>query len=383
MSCTIEQPDLVDATQFAVKRVSKDSSDPILGGMLLEAYHGGAFAVTGFDRDVSHSMEIPRTDIDESEGTAVVSGRKLAELVKTFPRKPVNLEQRDSTLVLTCGSVRCTLPLMTAEDYPSLPSTADPIGTINALVLREHVERVVGAADTKGENGKPEQTGIHCVFTATTLDMTATNGYRVAMTRAPWNANGVDSGSPLALVPWSVLGDFVHTLDADAPVTIGLTDSVISLTGQNRTVVARMLNAGGYPKFKALPPKAGEPTTVDTAELGAALKRAVLALEPKEAVSLAFDGDTVAVHGGMDVGGRTAVSSGVACSHFDTDEDGKRIPKPPLTITINPEYLGLALDACRSATAELTLVDDPRRPVLVTADRVDGFGWVIMPIRKR
>jgi DNA polymerase-3 subunit beta len=372
MACTIEQHDLLDATQFAVKRVGKDPTDPILGGMLLESYHGGAFAVTAFDRDVSHSMEISRKDIDEQEGVVLVSGRKLAELVKTFPHKPVHLEERDTTLVIVCGPVRCTLPLMPAEDYPSLPATADPIGTIAAPVLREHVERVLSAADTKGDAAKPALTGIHCIFDPGVLRLTATNGYRVGMTKAPWSSASGMNAPWVALVPWAVLGDFARTLDTDAPVTVGLTDTVISLTGQDRTVVARMLNAGEYPKFKGLSPKGDPPTTVDVSELQSAIKRAVLALEPKEPVTLAFDSDTVAVHGGREADDRSAVSTGVACKHAG----------PPITVTINPDYLGSALDACRSGVAELTLTDDARKPVLITVDGVDGFGWVIMPIRK-
>lgn len=375
MTCTLDAKDLIAAASWAVRRVSKDSTDPILNGMLIEAYDDGPGAVrlTGFDRDVSHAADVISATMDGAPGRVVVSGRKLAELVKTFPGKPVRMEEHDASLSLDCGSVHLRMPLMTAEDYPALPVAAEPIGTIEAAVLREAVGRVIAAADQKGANSKPAQTGVLLTFEPDHIDLRTTNGYRVAVTVADWSAGALPvlegGASVRALVPWAVLGDLAHVLE-DGTVTIGFNGDTVSFTGPDRTVVSRLLDAAAFPVFKKLPERSNTATVVEIGALREALKRAELALEPKEAVTLAFSPGEVEVRGGD--GGRETVSTAVECQHSSAAAN----------VRINPGYLADALVACGTPTAELTLPPDDRKPVLVTAPGVAGFLHLIMPIRE-
>lgn len=390
MTCTLDAKDLIAATGWAVRRVSKDSTDPILNGMLIEVYEGDdcpIVSLAGFDRDVSHAADVISATMDGAPGRVVVSGRKLAELVKTFPGKPVRMEEHDASLSLDCGSVHLRMPLMTAEDYPALPVAAESIGTIEAAVLREAVGRVIAAADQKGANSKPAQTGVLLTFEPDHIDLRTTNGYRVAVTVADWSASVLPvlegGASVRALVPWAVLGDLAHVLE-DGTVTIGFNGDTVSFTGPDRTVVSRLLDAAAFPVFRKLTERSDTATVVEIGALREALKRAELALEPKEAVTLAFsrlseedDADAcgltpgeVEVRGGD--GGRETVSTTVECRHSGA----------AVNVRINPGYLADALVACGTSTAELTLPPDDRKPVLVTAPEVAGFLHLIMPIRE-
>lgn len=367
MTCTIDPHDLASATAWAVKRVSKDSLQPMLAGMLLEV--GEEFRATGFDGDVSTTATCPVT-LDATPGAVVVSGRKLAELVKTFPKKPVVIEEEATLLRLACGSVKVALPKMTVEDYPTVTAAAAPFGTLDAPALREAIERVVAAADQRGTGGLPALTGVHLSFAAGELRLVASDKFRVAKARMAWD--GPDEEG-VALVPWAVLADVAHALDGPGTVTVGLADGLISLEGPGRVTVARLLGVGtfpaGLPKLKMAVSET--PTTVAVAEMRVAIRRAEMALDPKvHTIDLAFTPDSVTVSG--DGRGLAAVSSEVDCKHYTA----------PAVLAVNYRYLDDALAACGTEVAELTLPVDARKPILITAPGVEGFGHIIMPIRK-
>jgi DNA polymerase-3 subunit beta len=127
--------------------------------------------------------------MERSAGRCVVSGRLLDALVKSLPPKPVTIDVSDEQMTLTCGPVRATLPLMPAEDYPSLPVAPEPIGQINAQQFAKEVGRVLPACDITGTIASlPALTGVHIAFGDHGLIVTASNRYQLA--------TNSDSGRP-------------------------------------------------------------------------------------------------------------------------------------------------------------------------------------------
>src|SRR6266568_8016427 len=97
---------------------SSDLVLPILSGMLLEA-SAGCLTLSCFDYEVSARIQI---DAEVAEpGTALVPGRLLAEITRSLPPFPVELDHEKDDVTVTCGPASFTLVTLPVKEYPRLP----------------------------------------------------------------------------------------------------------------------------------------------------------------------------------------------------------------------------------------------------------------------
>jgi DNA polymerase-3 subunit beta len=285
----------------------------------------------------------------------------------------VAIDEDDNTyLNLTCGSVRATLPLMEAADYPSLPVAPEPIGVVHAEDFARQVSRVLPACDITGQIASlAALTGVHFAFGDTELTVSATNRYQLATTTVGWQRNGygelIAGGQP-ALISGEVVSSVLKVCDYDGPLTISLSGTTVSFDTGQRTIVASLLDVKGFPNFTSrIPPRGESPTVVDVDEVTGALKRAAMVLDGNEPVHLAFDNGHVTMTAGS---GRGQVTAEIECDH----------PAAPIEITVNPQYFAGAIGHV-GETAELTITA-PTHPILVTSPKDEAYRHVMMPIRK-
>lgn len=358
-----------DTIGWAAKHLPHKPLHPITAGLLIDVADGQAI-VSAFDYDTAATAALP-VDGDQP-GRALVPGRFLADITKTFPDKPVTVATADTTMVVTCGSVRLTLPLMTAQDYPTLPAAPATVGTVTGLHLAALTTRVGVAADVAGTKGLPFLRGIHLQF-GDRLTATASDRYRAATATTAWQPH--NGGGGAALVPAGVLIDAAKTFDGPGWVTVGHDGTLLRLAAGGRSITTRLL-AEEFPIHATrtfFPGRSDQPVTVPTGDLVAALKRADLVRADKTApVALHITGGeiTVSAHGRDEAPANT--DEAVAC-----DYDGN-----PVTVHFNPLYLADALTAQRCERAELH-IENPFRPVQVTSpDDPDlTYQHTVVPIR--
>ena len=84
-----------EAVSFAVKLLPQRTTQPILSGVLLDAADG-ALTLSSFDYEVSSRTEIA-AEVDEP-GTALVSGRLLADIASRLPNAPVVFQTQDGKI---------------------------------------------------------------------------------------------------------------------------------------------------------------------------------------------------------------------------------------------------------------------------------------------
>jgi DNA polymerase-3 subunit beta len=371
---TTDPRKLASAVSWAARRVPARPDVPILAGILIEndlSPTSGLWTIsfTGFDYEVSATATI---DSDSSEhGRCVVSGRLLAELVKSLPPKPVTIEVDDGYLLLTCGPVKATLPLMPAEDYPSLPTAPEPIGSIHAEDFAKQLARVLPACDIAMAQSVPALTGVHVAFGDHDLTLAATNRYQLATTKATGlelNRQMSVHGDFPVLVPGAVLAEVLKICDYDGPLEIGVEDGAVSFSTGQRVIVSRTLDVKGFPSFGSrIPARAESPTVVDVEEVTTALKRAAMVLDGSEPVHLDFTADGLTM--------RADSGKGQITADLDCEHDG-----PEISITVNPQYFATAIGSTGDR-AELTIGSETK-PILVTAPKDEDYVHVVMPIRK-
>src|SRR5512133_266921 len=146
MKVVCQREELSQKLAVVARAVSTRASVQILSGVLLRAEAGRLhLAATDMELSLRSSLEAQV----EGEGSVVVPGRLLVDLVRLLPDSEVTIEYRaeESVVNVTSGSSTSTLHTYTADDFPRLPDPA-AVGTFTAdrASLLDTVSRVARSA---------------------------------------------------------------------------------------------------------------------------------------------------------------------------------------------------------------------------------------------
>ncbi|MFV2008419.1 MULTISPECIES: DNA polymerase III subunit beta [unclassified Micromonospora] len=374
MKFRVERDALADAVAWTAKSLPNRPSVPVLAGAMLRVTDG-SLQVSGFDYEVSSQVTV---DVQgDADGSALVSGRLLAEITKSLPAKPVDIAAVGAHLELVCGSARFTLPTMPVEDYPTLPEMPASAGRVDAPTFAAAVAQVAVAAGR--DETLPMMTGVRVELEGTRLAMLATDRYRLAIREIDWQPDDPEI-SLNALVPARTLADTAKTLGPiGGEVTIALAhggagEGMIGFAGGTRRTTSRLLDGANYPPVRSLFPSShNAEARVGVSTLVEVVRRVALVAERTTPVLLSFSADGLVVEAGNTEEARASEAMEAAF----TGE--------PLTIGFNPQYLIDGLQNLGSATAVFTFVDAFKPAVISPAGEDDqiipGYRYLIMPIR--
>ena len=382
MRIRLERDVLADAVQWAARSLPNRPSVPILAGVLVEATDGQVTMST-FDYETSARVSVPAQVSDS--GAALVSGRLLADIARSLPSKPVDIDIDQSSMNLVCGSARFTLQLLPVDDYPTLPRMPDAAGTVDAQAFADAVSQVVVAAGR--DELLPVFTGIRVEIENETLSLLATDRYRMALKALPWSPQVRGDGA--ALVPARVLAEATKSMTSGDIVVISLSsqsanDGLIGFeatnAGGSRQITTRLLD-GEFPKVRHLMNVDGSTTVrANTADVIAAVKRVGLVAERNTSLRMVVEDGSITLEAAT--GDQAQAVEAVEAVVEDLTGNGLSIE----TAGFNPHYLSDALGAldapyvCFSFTA-------PGKPCLVMGlDEIDGdpkpdYRHVIMLMR--
>src|SRR5438094_4619446 len=179
MKVVTQRDELAQKLGVVARAVSTRASVQILSGVLLRA-EGGRLHLAATDMELSL-----RSSLDaqiEGEGSVVVPGRLLVDLVRLLPDSEVTIEYRaeESVVRVTSGPSTSTLHTYAADDFPRLPDL-DAVGTftVDRESLLDTVSRVARSASR--DESRPVLTGILVRFEAGKLVMAATDSYRLSV----------------------------------------------------------------------------------------------------------------------------------------------------------------------------------------------------------
>ena len=121
MKLSLLRENLFAGLQIVSRAVSTRSTLPSLGGIELDAA-GSSLTLRATDMELGLTMVLQEVQV-ESEGTVLLPGRLLGDVVRSLPPGEVTLElrpeQRD--VELTASAARFHLRTLPAEDFPCLP----------------------------------------------------------------------------------------------------------------------------------------------------------------------------------------------------------------------------------------------------------------------
>jgi len=373
----VERDVLADAVAWTARALPARPTVPVLAGMRLQA--GDDLTLSSFDYDVSAQATVPV--ITEEEGSALVSGRLLAEISRSLPGRPVQIASEGGKAVLTCGSATFTLLTMPEEEYPALPEMPPAAGTVGSDAFASAVSQSATAAGR--DDTLPALTGVRIEIEGDTLTLISTDRYRLAVRELRWTPARPDL-SAAVLVPARALAETARSLTSGAEVAIALAlpgdgtdgaggDGMIGFEGGGRQATTRLLG-GEFPRHQALlPSHANYTAELATPLLAEAVKRVALVAERNTAVRLAFTPGQLVLEAGT---GDEAQAVEVLEASFDGDDE--------LSIAFNPQYLLDGLTAIDSDTVRISFTE-AGKPALITGkpspDGQTDYRYLLMPIR--
>ncbi|MGN6794453.1 MAG: DNA polymerase III subunit beta [Streptosporangiaceae bacterium] len=384
MQIIVERDVFADAVAWTARALPARPTVPVLAGMRLNAANE-ELTLSSFDYDVSALAKIP---VDtQAPGSALVSGRLLAEISRSLPGRPVQISSEGGRAVLTCGSATFNLLTMPEDEYPALPEMPPAAGTVGSDAFATAVSQTAVAAGR--DDTLPSLTGVRIEIEGDILTLISTDRYRLAVRELRWTPAKPDL-SAAVLVPARALTETARSLTTAAEVSIALAlpgedgaatagigqivggDGMIGFEAGGRRTTTRLLS-GEFPRYRTLLPSAVNSTAeVSTNLLAEAVRRVALVAERNTAVKLSFTSGQLTLEAGT---GDEAQADEVIEAGFDGED---------LTIAFNPNYLLDGLTAMDSDTTRIAFTE-PGKPALLTGkpgpDGSPDYRYLLMPFR--
>ena len=363
-----------DAVSFAVRLLPQRTTLPILSGVLIETTDEG-LTLSSFDYEVSARIRI---DAEVREpGRVLVSGRLLADIANRLPNVPVEVSTQDNRVLVSAGSAKFTLLSMPVAEYPSLPVVGEPTGVIPSGTFSGAIAQVVVAASR--DDVTPVITGVQLEATETSISLTATDRYRVAVRELVWGGDEGETTS--ALVPARTLQEVGRTFASGGDVSVGIQrggDRELIAFSANRRTVTSLLIKGNFPPVKRLFPDTTEHfAIIAAAEVVVAVRRVQLVLEREAALRFSFSAEGLT----LEAAGSEQAQAQEQLDAVLTGDD--------IVVSLKPQFLldGLSGVHTEFVRISFTRTENPNKPgpVLITGQKsreesgTEEFRYLLQP----
>jgi DNA polymerase-3 subunit beta len=365
MKLTCTKDELAEKLQVAGRGVSTRTTVQILAGILLRA-EGGRLSLSATDMEIS--LRVALEAQVEDEGSVVVPGRLLVDIVRLLPAGEVTISHRaeEGVVELTCGSASYRLNTYAAEDFPRLPEIEDESAfTVDKEAFVDTIARV-GRSASRDES-RPVLTGVLVRFEGDKLVMAATDSYRLSVKETSLSDS---PGREIeAIVPARALAELARIAQGgeSGTIQVGVQENQVVFGVADVWLTARRID-GQFPNYKQLLPETFEAeVTMPREEFLDVVRRTSVLAQRKSPLRLRFeDGELTVSAQTQDVG--------EAHESLPISYSGEAIE-----IGFNADFLRDGLESVNDESVRLKLIS-PLRPGLIHGES-DDFLYLIMPIR--
>jgi len=366
MKFTISRDKFLQQLGIAVRGVSTRSAIQTLSGVLLRA-GDGAVELQATDMELGVRVKVEASP--ERDGSVVVPGRLLLDVVRALPKDEVSIEHRttEQDVEVVSGPAKFHLRTLPLDDFPKLPEAGGgDVVRVPAKAFIETIGRVARSASR--DETRPHLTGVLVSAQERELRMVATDSYRLSVKET--QLESPIEGSLEANVPARTLQELSRIATGEGAEEIAITaleHQVIFTVGD--VVLSSRLVEGRFPNYKQLLPETFEhELRMNGAELAEVVRRISLLAQKNAPLRLAVS------DGALEISAQTP----------DVGEASESLPAPfkgePIEIGFNPEFLRDGLESTESEDLILKLIS-PLRPGLIQSGDDGGFTYLVMPIR--
>lgn len=253
MKIVIKKEILLEGLNNVSKALSTRNIIPVLNGIKFEVTKKGV-TLTATDNDISIKHFIDKKNIEkiEEEGTLVIIGKIIVDIVRKLPNDIINLEDLDNTkAIISTKTSKFDLNCYDLNDFPNIKFEEEnsPI-KLDTKIFKEIINQTSYAASNQAS--RPLLTGINLKITGNLFECCATDSYRLAkktLTLPDTNTNNMN-----VVIPSNNINELVKILeDDDEILECSIFSNKILFKYKNLLFQSSLLN-GSYPNTDNLIP---------------------------------------------------------------------------------------------------------------------------------
>lgn len=370
MKITCEKKELTQAIQTVLKAIPSRPQMPILSGIYIKAVDN-QLELKATDYEISISCKI-NANID-NEGTIVLPGKYLYEVIRTLPGEYVEIKNNntDNSVNISSNTAQFNLLNMQATDFPVIEKLYGQINfTLKNTILRNFIRKTSFACST--DESRPVFTGCLIDINNSNIIMAATNMHRLALIRE--NIGNITDDNLKIIIPAKILNEFMHIFNSDIPedIQISCTHNKISFSYENIYVISRLIE-GQFPDYNRVIPKEFKThVTINKQEFQSALDRVSL---------ISRSGDYNIIHFEF-VDNRVRISSDNPNIGKAEETINVQIEGPGINISFNAKYIMDVLKAIESENFIFSF-NQPLTTASIKEEDNNNFTYVVTPVRTK
>jgi DNA polymerase-3 subunit beta len=371
---------IVDALVALTRIIPGKAVSPVLTGFMINA-RGETIVLQATDLDLGLTMVVPAQV--EKEGSAVVTGRHLTDLVRRLPEGELTFQllQKTQQVEILYGKDSVRINTFAPSDFPALPSvqardsgklgSADnPAGSI--AMKGDSLKRILSKVliSAAPHEVRPNYAGVYIHLSSGRLNFVSTDTYRLARLTLPFTEEADDFA---IFVPVRPLGEVSRLLEDDQQLEMLWDRTIISFQTESFTLTARLMDAQ-FPAYKRVIPEGRRlRIRVNRKLLSATLERASLFNEmpsQQAVLDLKVEGETLFITAESSKVG--SLKEEIALDSVEGDEsDGiftTRYLLEPLKV-MDRDVVTLCLNGARD-------------PAVYVEDGDESYLHLILPVRR-
>ena len=373
MKLTIKKDLLLDALNKVSKAISTKNLIPVLAGIKFELKKK-KLTLTASDNDITIQTSISCNSDDdfivESEGSIIIQGKYVLDIVRKLPDKYINIEVIDELKILIyTENSEFNLNGISESEYPNIGlEESKKKVNIKAGVFKSIVNQTAFASSN--EESKPVLTGINFNIVGDILECNSTDSYRLA--RKVVQLDGISDENYNIVIPSHNILEFAKILgDDDEDVEIHIFNNKILFKSGNLKFESRLIN-GTYPNTSnLLPDDSFLILSTKLSDFYDVIDRVSILTSDKEKniVTLETNGNMLVLRSSSAEIGR--VEEKMPITKNNNEE---------IKISFSAKYMMEALKSFSTETVDIHFVGEIK-PILIKSTEDETLTQLVLPIR--
>ena len=373
MKFTIKKDLLLDALNKVSKAISTKNLIPVLAGIKFELKKK-KLILTASDNDITIQTSIESINeedfIVEKEGSIIIQGKYILDIVRKLPDKYINIEVIDDLKILIyTENSEFNLNGISESEYPNIGlEESKKKVNIKASVFKNIITQTAFAASN--EESKPVLTGINFNIVGDVLECNSTDSYRLARKVVKLDKESEENYN--IVVPSHNIVEFSRILgDDDSLVEIHIFNNKILFKTGNLKFESRLIN-GTYPNTSnLLPDDSFLVVSTKLNDFYDVIDRVSILTSDKEKniVTLETLDDTLVLR-----------SSSVEIGRVEEKMKISKNNNENIKISFSAKYMMEALKSFSTETVDIHFVGEIK-PILIKSVEDETLTQLVLPIR--
>ena len=371
MKIKIKRELLLENLNKVSKAISTKNLVPALAGIKFELNEEG-LTLTASDNDITIRTFIKNNDdmTIEEEGSIIITGRYILDIVRKLPDEFVNLEVFDELkVIISTENSEYNLNGINKSEYPNinLEESKTPV-ILNSKIFKDLINQTAFAASN--DEARPALTGLNFKILGDMLECNSTDSYRLA--RKIIKLDNISESDYNIVIPSKNIVEVSRLLNDDEKnIELHIFNNKILFKYDNILFQSRLINGTFPDTSNLLPNESMLKIIVNVNDLYNVIDRVSILTSDKEknVVTLETNGNILTMKSSSAEIGRVEENMNIT---KDKEED--------ITISFSARYVMEALKVFETEECEISFVGEVNPIIFKQKDKEDLI-QLVLPIR--